>query len=235
MKHFYVWPSADIGRAAISAKAWKAKGYMTCVALDGPPKEWKDNHAYDVIRFIDHWQGYYRHINWLISETFAQGADLVTVGGDDMDPPDQGAQAVADDYYARFPNGFGVMQASGDPQGMDAIGRPAAARICGSPTFGRGWAECAYGGTGAFCAGYQNYYGDEDLKEVAQRLDVLHMQPKFAITHRHWSFGHMQRQPYHERNERTWSADQQLFFGRKAAGFPGHEPLPIKMSGVGPS
>ena len=134
MKHFFVWPSAHLDRAVECAKTWKAKGYLTCVGLDGPPREWKDNHAYDVIHCFDQWEGYYRNINDLVAQAFGRGgADLVTVGGDDQDPPVQGAETIADMYFSRFKDGFGVLQGTGDMQSVDSSGRQASARVCGSP------------------------------------------------------------------------------------------------------
>jgi hypothetical protein len=104
---------------------------------------------------------------------------------------------------------------------MDAAGVPAAARICGSPTFGREWITRSYEGAGPLWSGYHSFYGDEDLKEVAQSLGLLHMAPQYTFLHQHWSWGHMPRQLYQQRNsDQHWESDAALFSHRKAAQFP---------------
>jgi hypothetical protein len=145
--------------------------------------------------------------------------------GDDMLPPEQGAEWVARDYFLRFPTGLGVYQGCGDEQGKDGTGTPAAARICGSPTFGIEWSNRAYQGAGAFCDIYGSYYGDEDLFNVARKLGLLWTEPKVKIDHVHWSFGRAQRQPYHEKASLGWDRDQAIFFMRKRNGFPGSDLL----------
>ena len=221
MKHFFVWPSALDTLAVPCAKAWKAKGYMTCRGLDRPIKEYRDNHAYDIIHYFEGWGGYYREISGLVNEAFIRGvADLVTVGGDDQLPPEQGAQWVADAYFSRFPNGEGVLQGCGDKQGQLIDGKWASQRICGSPTFGKHWNRTAFGGRGPFGDfGLRSFYADELLKEVAERLGLLWMNEDICIFHKHWSWGHMNRQPYHEKAQENWQRDQEIFFALKARDF----------------
>ena len=223
MNHYAVFPSAKEGRAVAAVDAWKAKGYKTLVYMDSPSLKCNA----DVVSYGAgcEYPGYYRLIGTLARQAFAHGADVVTCMGDDMLPPEQGAEWVALDYLARFPTGLGIYQGCGDEQGKDETGTPAAARICGSPTFGIEWSNRAYKGAGAFCDVYGSYYGDEDLFNVARRLGLLWLEPQVTILHLHWSFGHMQIQEYHQRNQRGWERDQRIFFTRKAAGFPGSELL----------
>lgn len=219
LTHYAVFPSAKVDRAEACIEAWRGKGYKTLVHLDSPEMRC----SADVVSYGAGgvFPGYYRVINSLAKTAFSKGADVVTCIGDDMLPPDQGAQYVAGEYFKIFPSGLGVYQGCGDEQGKDETGTPAAARICGSPTFGKEWSERAYQGVGAFCDIYHSYYGDEDLFNVAGRLALLRLEPAVTIRHLHWSWGHMHIQDYHQRNQRKWEHDQSVFMTRKAAGFPG--------------
>lgn len=222
MKHFVVYPSANVERSQTCAEEWYKSGYSVHVMLDKGmygASPW----CYYVNSEHDKFPGYYRSINVIVKQAFERGADLVTCIGDDMNPPTQGAEEVARAYFDRFPDGFGVMQGCGDPQGAEE-GVPAAARICGSPTFGRGWMERGYGGRGPFCEEYRSFYADEDLWNVAEKCGVLHLEPRITIFHNHWSWGHMKKQEYHTKAQNNWDADRLTFFKRKAAGFPGWEP-----------
>lgn len=221
MIHYVVYPSANRQTGIDCANKWRAKGYKTLVALDVQPDghmhEWQDSQSFDAIDSIDKWDGYYAHIGDLVRRAFLIGANIVTCVGDDMEPPTQGADAIAEMYFKRFPDGYGVLQGTGDPQGVDDTGRCAAARICGSPTFGRAWAERGFGG---FVGGYHSFYGDEALKEVAERCGVLWMEPSICIFHRHWSWHHQPRQDYHIRNQSDhWEQDRNTFMRMKITGF----------------
>lgn len=212
-----VFPSAMTDRANAAVDAWSARGYHTLIYQDIGVKAC----SADIVRF-GQFPGYYRIINSLVEDALCEGADIVTCAGDDMLPdPVSTAQDIGRFYLSLFPEGEGVLQACGDGQGIDALGVPAAARICGSPTFGRDWITRSYEGNGPFWDGYRSFYADEDLKEVAQRLGYLFMAHQFTFLHKHWSFGHMSRQFYQERNSNEhWQNDAALFAERKAEGFP---------------
>lgn len=141
-----------------------------------------------------------------------------------MEPdPIHSAQEVAEAYFKRFPAGDGVLQPCGDPQGMDDSGKQAAARICGSPWVGRAWIKQAYQGNGPVNGNYTAFYADEELYHVAQNMGRLWMEPTLSQYHRHWSWGHLPKQPYHERNQKAWLGDKVLYEHRLANNFPGGE------------
>lgn len=219
-----VFPSALTERADAAVDAWAAQGYHTLIYQDFGAKACKA----DIVRF-GKFPGYYRIINHLVEDALCEGADIVTCAGDDMLPdPVATAQDIGRYYLGIFPNGQGVLQACGDTQGTDSHGVPAAARICGSPTFGREWILRSYEGKGPLWSGYHSFYADEDLKEVAQQLGLLYMARQFTFMHKHWSWGHMSRQHYQERNSNEhWEADAALFSDRKRQGFPNSELLKI--------
>jgi hypothetical protein len=181
----------------------------------------KDRCSADLVH-ISPFTGYYRSINLLVDQALSLGADTVTCAADDMDPdPVATAQEIGKSYLERYPDGDGVLQACGDMQGMDGSGRQASARICGSPTFGRGWIERSYEGNGPFWSGYRSFYGDEELYNVALYHGLLWMAPEYTFLHRHWSFGWSEQSSYQKRNSDTWwNEDKALFDVRIEAGFP---------------
>lgn len=217
MKHTFVYPSAKHSIGIVCAATWRAAGYELLVGLDTPCADF--DHRTDLVPISQPFPGYYRVINSLVAEAFRRGADLVTAGGDDQLPPEQGAEYVSKIYFERYPNGEGVMQACGDPQGELIGGVHNAARICGSPTFGRGWLENGYA-CGPFFDGYRSFYSDEDLLNFAKRRELLWMNFDVTIDHKHWAFGRSPRQEYHVVAEKNWNDDKALFEQRKAAGFP---------------
>jgi len=212
-----VFPSAITTRANAAVDAWAAQGYHTLVYQDMGAQPC----VADVVRF-GNFPGYYKIINHLVEDALCEGADVITCAGDDMLPdPQATAQDIGQYYLKVFPRGEGVLQACGDRQGMDSRGVPAAERICGSPTFGREWIFRSYEGRGPLWSGYHSFYADEDLKEVAEKLGLLCMARQFTFLHKHWSWGHMSRQSYQQRNSDSyWDKDAALFSSRKASGFP---------------
>jgi len=137
---------------------------------------------------------------------------------------------------------FGVMQPTGDRWGDEPWSRqrwperPAYIdRICGSPWVGREFARRMYGGRGPLCEAYHHMFEDEELQNVAEDLGVLWQRRDLVHHHGHWG-----RKPnasdadcpeflravaIGESGRRHWAESQTLFNERKAAGFPGHEPI----------
>jgi len=221
-----VFPSADPERARNAIERWYNLGYHVLAQTD------KDfgirESAYIMVR---EYNGYWESINFIIAgilhERSALRADFVVAIGDDMEPdPNFTAQEIAMQMYEHFGDDPGVMQPCGDPQGKDATGQPAAARICGSPWFNRAWIDRAYGGNGPCPPYYRQFYGDEEIKYVSEMLGCLWMRPDLTQYHLHWSWGHSQRTEYQTENQKYWKQDQETFMGRKEKGFPGHELLP---------
>lgn len=223
MNVWAVYPSADPLKGEAASIRWRDRGFKTLVYQDaGAAKVDAD------CVLSGRFPGYYRLANYLAFHAFhVLKADLVVFVADDLDPdPYMRVGDFAGAYFEKFPDGFGVLQGTGDTQGIDASGKPAAARICGSPAFGRAWAERAYGGRGPFWNGYHSYYGDEDLYNVSLRLGVLWQEPSITIYHRHWSWRHQPQADYQRRNsENYWIQDKALFFSRQQAGFPESAPI----------
>lgn len=212
---WYVIPSANPPRATECLARWKAQGYSTAVVVDQgmaqvPADFWGQ---------IQPYPGYFPTVNQLIQKLWDQ-ADLFVTGGDDMYPdPNLTAQELAAQFFERFPDGYGVMQPTGDR------GIPGVDNICGSPWIGKAFIERTYGGKGPFWPFYYAYYGDEELCVVAKQLGVLWQRQDVTQHHAHFSRpGGLQKQPYQSHNERYWKRDQTIFFERKRAGFPGLHP-----------
>lgn len=206
-----VMPTACAPHVPATIALWKARGYRVALFCD-PGKQVS---GADLIVTAEY-PGVWNACNVAAHAALGSGADVCLFAGDDMDPdPHHSAEELAAQYLERFPGGFGLMQPCGDPQGENA-----ARRICGSAWFGRRWIHEAYEGRGPTNGDYWHYFGDEELACVGEMLGVLWWRPDLTQYHRHWSWGHMPKQPYHTRNQTRWHQDRDLFVRRKAEGFP---------------
>lgn len=220
LKVVVTMPTGQKEHVGRTVARWRARGYTMAFFFDPGPVKIETEPSDIIIQAP--YPGVWNACNALAKTALECGADVCLFAGDDMDPdPTCTAQQIAEQYLARFPTGWGLMQPCGDPQGTDASGRPAAARICGSAWFGKQWIQRAYGGRGPTPTMYHHYFGDEEMAEVGNREGLLWWRPDLVQFHRHWSFGHQQRQDYHARAATRWEADKATFEVRKAAGFPG--------------
>ncbi len=222
MTHYVVWPSADPRFGIRAARPWIDAGYSVLIGLDSHDMCMERPDGKPALYELPKpWTGYYGEngINLLVTEAYRRGADLVTSAADDMLPPVQGAQVHAEMYFKRFPDGYGVMQCTGDRQGEVINGRCNAERICGSPTFGKAWHERAFGGHGGFPHGFHSYFADELLKEVAERLGLLYQEPALKLDHAHHTFGRATRKPWHVKAAENWHQDCHAFERAKAEEF----------------
>ncbi len=179
-------------------------------------------------------------------------AEWIVTGGDDYEPdlaksPEAISRECQSHFYAinggvEWHDTFGVMQPTGDrwgdtPATRKQYGENRGAyidRIAGSPWMGREWVKRAYGGNGPMFAGYRHMYADEELKEVAEKLGVYWARRDIVQVHQHWGrkpgdeFADIKDCPDFLRPVNTpqhWHESRRLFVDRKAAGWPGHEPL----------
>lgn len=123
---------------------------------------------------------------------------------------------------------FGVMQPTGDPW-SDHMGR-IIERIAGSPFLGREWCLRANQGAGPLWPEYTHCYADEELQNVATRLGVFWQRPDLTHAHQNWAraTGDARDMPAfltEANSPQHWAKYGALFRARKAAGFPGSEPL----------
>ncbi len=126
---------------------------------------------------------------------------------------------------------FGVMQPTGDRFAGGSIDR-----ICGSPWMGREWCQRINQGRGPLWPEYTHMFVDEELQAVALKYGVLWQRPDLTHMHHHFmrecddvnSPAVTKPIPPHlvEANSPAhWNKFKRLFEERKAAGFPGSEPL----------
>lgn len=223
-KELDVWvliPTAMKEHVPAQLEKWRGRGYKLGILTDGNMSaQWVTIPRPDLWIYHVEYPGVWASWNILAHTARRLGADVCVLAGDDMDPdPTKTAQEIAAEYLEKFPDGFGVMQPCGDPQGKDAEGKVAAERICGSPWVGKAWIQFAYGGGGPVNEMYHAFYADEELKHYAEKMGRLWMRPDLSQFHRHWSWRHLPKQDYHERNQAVWDADRALFESRRKTGF----------------
>lgn len=135
---------------------------------------------------------------------------------------------------------FGVMQPTGDrwQEGMGGFSSAPIDRVAGSPWIGRAFAERVYGGNGPYWPEYTHMFVDEELQAVAEKLGVFWQRRDLVHLHRHAlrhedpkklvDAGELPRKAPHLvkwNTQEHWGAMKRIFEQRKAAGFPGHEPI----------
>lgn len=181
-------------------------------------------------------------------------AEWIVTGGDDIEPdPNKTADEIAMEcrqYFSAYHNTavsgnpvsleyttFGVMQPTGDRWGENEpwarVQWPAAPayidRVCGSPWFGREYCRRMNGGEGPLWPAYSHMFEDEEAQAVALKLGVLWQRRDLTHHHKHWGRdGDASKMPefLREVNSKAhWDKFKALFEQRRAAGFPGHEPI----------
>lgn len=123
---------------------------------------------------------------------------------------------------------FGVMQPTGDPW-RDTQGR-IIERIAGSPWLGREWCRRINQGAGPLWPEYTHCFADEELQNVAIKLGVFWQRPDLTHHHENWARKRHDRADMpafltEANSPEHWAKYSKLFAERKAAGFPGHEPI----------
>jgi hypothetical protein len=212
-----VWvcfPTANAERAEMAAEAWRRCGYRIALLTNTG-----QDHSFPLVDLnvnVSAYPGYWRSCNALAKAVVAIDPEFraLVCAADDMEPdPDHTADEIAYQFLDRFPDGYGVMQPTGDDlDGTD--------RICGSPWLGRGWIIDSYS-DGPYHSGYMQFFMDEELLNVAKLEGVLWQRPDLTQYHAHWSReGKITKTDYQRANDRFWAQDKRLFEARRAEGFP---------------
>lgn len=135
---------------------------------------------------------------------------------------------------------FGVMQPTGDRwhEGIGGFQNAPIDRVAGSAWYGREYCRRMYQGDGPLFRGYQHMFVDEEAQAVAEKMGVFWQRRDLVQKHLHWGRGPTDKAvielkpgtiPPHLEKWNTsehWNEAKALFNSRKAAGFPGHEPIP---------
>lgn len=235
-----------VAEANACFQAWQEKGYKVAIA-----RERDDGFTIaDQQLVVSGYQGWPRSTNLLINAmmAFDASAEWFIAGGDDYFPdPSKPAEEIAEECVEHFHGTnlrpeqtiheaaqlatFGVMQPTGDRWG-ERNGEATIDRIAGSPWLGREFCRRMYHGTGPLYNGYFHNFADEELQNVALNLGVFWQRRDLVHEHRHWArprgdwrdapeWAHKINNP----EQSDWHKSKALFAARKAAGFPGHEPL----------
>jgi hypothetical protein len=243
MSVWYVIPSKrPRAEAETCLNAWRFLGYKTAVVrdpADGPI-------AVDWQMGVAGYLGWPRSVNLIVAAimAFDLSAEWFVTGGDDYCPdPNHTAKEIAADCTLHFstdgkmqprcPSTFGVMQPTGDRWG-EKNGEAIIDRIAGSPWMGREFCRRMYHGGGPLYNGYFHNFADEELQCVAQKLGVFWQRRDLIQEHRHWARPHGDwrdapawAHAINNPQQSDWNQSRDLFARRKAAGFPGSEPLDV--------
>lgn len=246
MSVWVVMPSCrPVSEAEDCLSRWRVLGYKIAVLRQGPPVQ------ADLQLPTAEYAGWGRAINLLAGDVLRLDPEASWIVGaaDDYWPdPEHSADDIAQDceIEAWWRRGLSrncrttmlVMQPTGDRWGdtqstRNTFGENRGAeidRIAGSPWMGREWCEKAYQGRGPMPECYHHLYIDEELQEVATRLGVFWQRRDLTQYHNHpcrqrgygvYAEGHLA--PLY--SPEAWTREKSLFEERKAAGFPGSEPL----------
>lgn len=244
-----VWLTIPSARPPAEAEKclalWRKQGYRIALWRDMPAWDAPSDPPCELMLVEPMYPGYAEAVNRLISQVMALDphAEWFVTGGDDVEPDlNHTADEIAGQcsgYFRGLYDGsdrhhratFGVMQPTGDRFANGSIDR-----IAGSPWIGREFARRMYGGNGPYWHEYTHMFVDEEIQCVAekygvfwQRRDLIHLHHHFqresvalnspAIDKPRPAFLNEANSPEH------WKKYQAIFKARKAAGFPGSEPL----------
>lgn len=254
MSVWFAIPSARPSYEATKClEAWRALGYKIAIWVDACCQlDWAHDRPYDRIQCRATYPGYAHAVNSLVKEILENepAAEWIVTGGDDTLPdPKRRANEIAaecSDHFEKLwmPEAegyslrptFGVMQPTGDRFAGGHIDR-----ICGSPWMGREFCLRVNAGQGPLWSEYTHMFVDEELQHVATKLGVLWQRRDLVHLHRHFtrvsdaldSNAAPRQAPEFLREANSpahWAKYDALFKSRRAAGFPGHEPLPVEVA-----
>lgn len=227
-------------------RRWKTLGYKVAILMQG---ELLDSSLVDLQIPTGEYLGWPKSTNLLAHRVMSEDLSCwwVVGGGDDYWPIDRDPGKIAYEcglHFSPVPGSkilysFGVMQPTGDRWGdcesaRQTFGEDRGAiidRVAGSPWMGREWIERAYQGKGPMPDCYHHLYADEELCLVAEKLGVYWRRPDLTQYHNHPARGHRGFQACNEGHlaplysKENWDRERKIFEERKAAGFPGSEPL----------
>jgi hypothetical protein len=243
-----VWlilPSArPVEEAQACLNKWANKGYRV-----GVFREEERGRLRCDLWMSGQYPGYAMAVNRLASAVLKvdRNAHWLVAAGDDTDPDERKPEEISEQCSSHFcrvvdsdsiPGGiyeftFGVMQPTGDRWNCSpSLGDiPTIERVAGSPWLGREWCRRAYGGRGPLWPEYTHCFADEELQLVAQGLGVFWQRPDLTHMHHNWARAPAETRVMPEflreaNSVQHWQKYSKLFHERKAAGFPGSEPLP---------
>jgi len=221
MSVWFCIPSArTVEQSAPVFAAWRKMGYKIAIVTDDEtPRD------VDLQVVCDSYPGYANSVNYLAKRVLAENPDCdwIVCGGDDTWPEmNRLPMDISTECITHFGGTWGVMQPTGDRWGDGSIDR-----ICGSPWMGREFCDRINGGNGPLWHQYSHMFVDSELQEVATRLGILWQRRDLTHYHEHFM---RKGEPMPEflkaaNSQSHWDRFKALFENRRAAGFPGHEPI----------
>lgn len=235
------------------AAAWRAQGYKIALWRDGIELDENIAEAANLVHSQRTYPGYAVAVNHMVFLAMVNDpqADWMICAGDDIFPdPTRTAEQIASecrDHFMEMHHGagvreagimgplstYGVMQPTGDPW-ADSQGR-IIERIAGSAWYGREYCKRINQGKGPLWPEYHHMFVDEEAQLVAQKYGVFCQRPDLTQMHMHWGrpkpgerFGNIDNMPEFLKEANSpehWGKYKAIFEARKAAGFPGSEPL----------
>jgi hypothetical protein len=234
---------------------WRAQGYQIALWLDGEEAPGKlYDHFLTAPKYPGYAVAVNTLIRSIAAkEPLAEW--FVCAGDDTLPDPCKDAETIAREcreYFRKHHYGsasqwgkyeggplatFGVMQPTGDRWGEPKTPPPPGAlqgapidRVAGSPFIGREFALRMYGGNGPYWHEFTHMGVDEELRCIAVKHGVYWERRDLVHHHEHWSRkrGQVTDMPDFLRQANSaehWKRYKQIFEARKAAGFPGSEPL----------
>lgn len=249
-----VWLTIPSARPADQANPifaeWRKMGYKIAVQRDAGAASVDAE-----VEFKGEYRGYAPAVNFLVGWLIANqpAAEWFIAAGDDTLPdPSKTAEEIAreceGECLRRLDTGllfskrrtWGVMQPTGDRwhEGIGGFQNAPIDRVAGSAWYGREYCRRMYGGAGPLFHGYKHMFVDEEAQAVAEKMGVFWQRRDLCQKHLHWGRGPTDKAvielkpgtiPPHLEKWNTaehWNEAKALFTMRKAAGFPGHEPIP---------
>lgn len=220
MNVWYAIPSKRTPKEAErTLSQWRNQDYRIAVFRD-----LTDEPVHADIEARGKYHGYADAVNQLCATIIRNDPDAqwIVTGGDDVLPdPNYTAEQIGQQCSEHFGGTFGVMQPTGDGHGIE--------NICGSPWMGREWCQRINGGKGPLWHEYHHNFVDNELQHVAIKLGVLWQRPELRHQHNNWMWTTQVRPAFLDRaySASEWANAERIFYSRKDAGFPGHEPLPL--------
>jgi hypothetical protein len=209
---FVAYPAGSPDAADANLAHWHRMGYRSAVLVD----EGDRRPAAELVL-----EGY---VNWpdgmnrLSQAAVEAGADVVVCANDDITPdPNLSAQAIAAQFFERFPSGVGIMQPTGDWYGNISI-----AAI--SPWIGAALIRRFNSQSGPYWRAYRHLWPDMEIHDIAVAHGIYAEFSHVTQYHHHHSRGCRDTLPPAKRESIVAAdkADGELYYAREAAGFPGY-------------
>lgn len=201
-----VWPTVHKEQSNKMISLWHELEYKVAILVNQPLGN-KDFPEAEMVIVQDEWKGFPVAANILCEEALG---NIIVVVGDDVYPDKREANKLGERFLKRFPDTFGVAQPTADKYGCWD-------KCAVSPWIGRKFIKKI----GPYCEQYYHYFSDEDLQQVAMKLNVFEQWEDVNQYHDHWERNKKEKRPAHLLEaKKQWHKDRKIFKERMIKGFP---------------